>query len=646
MFLRMASNQLTDGKKRMLMMVADALMVPFALWAAVVLRYGNLYQDVTPYWLLFPISALLCVTAFQYFGLYRAIVRYIGPSAMIPVVQGVTITAFGVLLVAFLAAPASFPRSAPMIFWFISLMLVGGSRFAVRSYFYGLFNNYLTRESVAIYGAGASGAQLAIALLNGNRYMPVAFFDDDEALRKSTIHGIQVYCGSWVSRVVEERGVQQILLAMPSASHADRKRVLTNLVDLSVHVRSVPDFHSIVSGEAEISEIREIEIEDLLGRDAVPPDPELLSACIRDKVVLVTGAGGSIGSELSHIICTQQPRRLILLDASECALYRIRRKIEDQMARASQTVDLVALLGNVRDGAYLLRILGQLGVQTVYHAAAFKHVSLVQQNMIEGLRNNVEGTKVLVDAAVATGVESFAFISTDKAVLPKSILGASKRLAELLIQATAQATNATRFCMVRFGNVLDSSGSVVPIFKEQIALGGPVTVTHKDASRYFMTITEAAELVVQAGAMSASQQAPNGQLYVLDMGDPVSIHNLAERMILLSGNGIDTGDGNGIEIVYTGLAAGEKLSEELVIGTDVTGTSHPKILRAQEEFLTMAELAPLLGSLEEACDRFDYAGIEAVLSAAIPGFEMIGLENDLLSDRLDPSLTATIIPLK
>lgn len=635
------------------MMLIDAIVVPFALWVAVVLRYGELYKDLSSFWWLFALSSIICIPAFHKFGLYRAIVRYIGPSSMLPVMQGVTITTIGVFLAAYLTPSTGFPRSAPIIFWFISLLLVGGSRLAVRAYFYGLFNNYLTRENVAIYGAGASGAQLAIALLNDTTYMPVAFIDDNRSLRRSTIHGISVYSSRKIERLVEQLSISQILLAMPSATHAQRQKVLLRLADLPVHIRTVPDFKDIISGEAEVSEIREVDIEDLLGRDAVPPDPELLAANIKDKNVLVTGAGGSIGSELCRIIMTQQPAKLILLDSSEYALYEIERELRKLAKKAEFDINIVALLGNIQDRNYTLQVMMNLSVQSLYHAAAYKHVPLVEQNIIEGIKNNVLGTYSVVQAAIEAAVESFVFISSDKAVRCTNVMGATKRLSELIIQATAAESDQTRFCMVRFGNVLASSGSVVPLFHEQIETGGPVTVTHAEATRFFMTISEAAELVVQAGAMTTLNAPSAGEqldadLYVLDMGEAVSINELAEKMIQLSGYTVQTDAGGDIAIEYTGLRQGEKLHEELLIGNEVTGTSHPKIMKAREDYLPRTEMLTLLDRIQQACDNFDYKALEAVIVEGVVGFEAIDGQSDALQHAVNdtPSSPILVFPTK
>ena len=553
--------QLSNQQKRYVMMMADALILVGTLWASVALRYGDIYKDVMAFWWLFPVAGVVGVAAFAKLGLYRAIVRYIGPSSMLPVIQGVTIATVVVSMVAFLSGEESFPRSAPMIFWFVSIMMIGGGRLMVRAYFYGLFNNYLQREPVAIYGAGESGAQLAITLLNGTEYMPVAFIDDDKSLRRNTIHGIRVYGADHIGRLVNEFGIGRILLAVPSATPEQRSRILNQLSELPIQISTVPDIRALIGGKANVAEIEEIDISDLLGRDMVPPDAELLRSSIEGKSIMVTGAGGTIGSELCRKILQFNPRRLVLFDNSELALYNI----EQELAANDSATELEFLLGSVLNKGHLSMVMDDFSIQIVYHAAAYKHVPMVERNIIEGVRNNVLGTWYVAQAANENHAEKLVLISTDKAVRATSVMGASKRLAELIIQSFATQTTDTQYCMVRFGNVLGSSGSILPLFKRQIEQGGPVTLTHKDASRFFMTTSEAAELVIQAGAMGVG-----GDLFVLDMGEPVRIQDFAERMIHLHGKSVGTPTDvehpeNFIEITYMGLRPGEKLREELII---------------------------------------------------------------------------------
>lgn len=619
--------QLSNQQKRYVMMMADSLILVGTLWASVALRYGDIYKDVGAFWWLFPVAGVVGVAAFAKLGLYRAIVRYIGPSSMLPVIQGVTIATVVVSMVAFLSGEESFPRSAPMIFWFVSIMMIGGGRLMVRAYFYGLFNNYLQREPVAIYGAGESGAQLSITLLNGTEYMPVAFIDDDRSLRRNTIHGIRVYGADHIGRLVNEFGIGRILLAVPSATPEQRGRILNHLSELPIQISTVPDIRALIGGKASVAEVEEIDISDLLGRDMVPPDVALIRSSIEGKSILITGAGGTIGSELCRKILQFNPRRLVLFDNSELALY----SIELELAANDSDTELDFLLGSVLNKDHLSMVMDDFSIQIVYHAAAYKHVSMVERNIIEGVRNNVLGTWCVAQAANENHTEKLVLISTDKAVRATSVMGASKRLAELIIQSFATQTADTQYCMVRFGNVLGSSGSILPLFKRQIEQGGPVTLTHKDASRFFMTSSEAAELVIQAGAMGMG-----GDLFVLDMGEPVRIQDFAERMIHLHGKNVRAPNDvehkeNSIEISYIGLYPGEKLHEELIIGENVTGTQHPKIMRAEEDYLDFETVKTMCARLQVACKGADYLTVKEILEQAIPAFT-------IHDEKIDPVL--------
>ena len=613
--------RLTARSKRTVMMAADVALMTFALWVSVVLRYGEIWKDVTPFWWLFPAASLSGVIALQRFSFYRAVVRYIGPSSMVPVVQGVTVATLVVSLVAYLTQAVAFPRASPIIFWFISILLIGGSRIVIRAYFYGLQNNFLTREPVAIYGAGDSGAQLAISLLNGMSCIPVAFIDDNRALRKNTIHGIRVHGSNHIDRVVDDYGIKQIFLAVPSATTEQRGVILNKLASLPILVKTIPTFEDLITGAAAVSEVREVELADLLGRETVPPDQALIESSVKDKAVLVTGAGGTIGSEICRKILTLEPARLVVYDNSEIALYEMKKELE---GLCSEDTELVILLGTIMNAKHLSKVMHSFGIQTVYHAAAFKHVAIVEGNVLEGVRNNVVGTWNVAKVADACGVEEFVLISSDKAVRPTNVMGATKRLAELIVQAFANQSTTTRFCMVRFGNVLRSSGSVVPLFEKQILAGGPVTVTHKDATRYFMTASEAAELVIQAGAM-----ADGGELFVLDMGEPVKINDLAIKMIHLHGRHVkyaseaDTpSQAAAIEIKYIGLLPGEKLYEELIIGQAVSGTTHPKIMMAEEDALSLEDITGICEILRNACDSANYAVVKDMLETHVSGYYM------------------------
>ena len=600
--------------KRLIMVTADAVAIPTALWAALALKFDSL--DPSPdrtyaYFLVAVVSALLF---FSVFGLYRAVIRFVGPRAMLTVLTGVSLSVL--VLAAFdrFVASHQIPLSAFGIYWALALLYVGGSRFVARYLFQHSSVSSRPAVRVAIYGAGDMGARACAVLLGGPDYEPVAFIDDKKSLQGSSINGVRVYHSDSLPKVVRHHRIDRILLAMPSTTRRRRREILTQLEPLGVHVQSLPNLSDLIAGRAQINELCDVDVSDLLGRDPVPPKPKLFGSCIRGKCVLVTGAGGSIGSELCRQIIHLSPSRLVLFEMSELALYHIERELEEVAARDRLEVEIVPLLGNAHHRHRVREVLAAFGVQTVYHAAAYKHVPIVEYNVVEGIHNNVISTWYTAEAALETGVETFLLISTDKAVNPANVMGATKRLAELVLQALQERTTHTRFCMVRFGNVLASSGSVVPLFQQQIRRGGPVTVTHPDVIRYFMTIPEAAQLVIQAGSM-----AKGGDVFVLDMGRPVRIDDLARRLVNLMGLTVrdpNNPDGD-IEIEYTGLRTAEKLFEELLIGTNVTGTDHPMIMRAMEHRLTWAKMEQTLNELLIALASFDCHRALALLSDAV-----------------------------
>ncbi len=488
---------------------------------------------------------------------------------------------------------------------------------------------------VAVYGAGTAGNQLVAALRMGRSMRPVAFIDDDDSIATRVIAGLKVYKPKHISQLINETGAQEILLAIPSASRARRKEILHHLEPFPLHIRSVPAIMDLASGRVRVDDIQEVDIADLLGRDAVPPQAELFERCIRDKVVMVTGAGGSIGSELCRQLVGSQPRTLVLFEHAEFNLYSIHLELEAIVRRESLPIRLVPILGSVRSQEHLLEVLRAWNVNTVYHAAAYKHVPMVEHNIAEGVRNNVFGTLSAAQAALKAGVDHFVLISTDKAVRPTNIMGSTKRLAELVLQALSQEAapvlfsdlgtvhqvNKTHFTMVRFGNVLGSSGSVIPLFREQIRRGGPVTVTHPSITRYFMTISEAAQLVIQAGAMGQG-----GDVFVLDMGQPVKILELAEKMIHLSGLNIrsERNPQGDIDIQFTGLRPGEKLYEELLIGDNVSPTSHPMIMCANEEHLSWDSMKLVLDEMQLALLKDDYDRVRQLLRETVSGYSPEG----------------------
>ncbi len=608
--------QLPRGQKRLIMLLADSLLLPLALWISFALRLSTWTPDLKEgEWLLLLVP-LVTIPAFIRLGLYRAIIRFLGQQAIYAIFKGVLFSALALVILAYIFKLEGIPRSVYIIYFINAFLLVAGSRHFMRRLYHGSLPQS-QKTPVAIYGAGASGAQLAQALFSSPEYHPVLFLDDDPTLQKSFIHSLKVYAPTQLDALLKPYGIQQVLLAMPSASPHQRRAILQKLEPLAVHVRSIPGMAELVSGKRSIAEIREIEIDELLGRAPVAPNEQLLSHCIRHKTVMVTGAGGSIGSELCRQILKWQPSKLVLFESSEFALYQIERELLEDATYAIN-VAIVTVLGSVQNQQRVKETLTLHQVNTLYHAAAYKHVPLVEHNPIEGLRNNTLGTYRTAEAALNAGVEHFVLISTDKAVRPTNVMGASKRLAELVLQGFAQRSNQTCFSMVRFGNVLGSSGSVVPLFRRQIKAGGPITVTHPDIIRYFMTIPEAAQLVIQAGAM-----AKGGEVFLLDMGEPVKIVDLARRMIHLSGLSLKDkqhleGD---IAIKFTGLRPGEKLYEELLIEDQANPTEHPRIFKANEAYLPWTELVAMIEQLQNACHIQNMQTLYSLLECHVQGYQ-------------------------
>ncbi|WP_099609006.1 polysaccharide biosynthesis protein [Vibrio coralliilyticus] len=619
--------------KRLISITIDAFFVVASFYAAYWSRIGN----VKPFesyltWYVVIGTLLVTVFAFMRLGLYRAILRFLTFHALAVVSIGTIISAASISVLAFYF-DAPVPRSVPIIYGAFLCLLCGGSRLIVRVLVSQA--NSKGMKNVLIYGAGAAGRQLALALRSSETHKVVGFIDEDKTLYNTIIMGLKVKGIGRAEKLIDKHSVSQILLAVPSASRARRKEILDSLVHLSAEVLTVPDMKDIVDGKAQIDELKDVAIEDLLGRDSVAPQQALMEANIKAKVVMVTGAGGSIGSELCRQIVRQKPKALILFELSEFGLYQIDRELSNLVEAESLNVDIVPLLGSVQRINRLATTMKSFGVQTVYHAAAYKHVPLVEYNVVEGVRNNVFGTYYTAKAAIEAQVESFVLISTDKAVRPTNVMGTTKRMAELGLQALAEQENAkesgTRFCMVRFGNVLGSSGSVIPLFKKQIASGGPITVTHPDIIRYFMTIPEAAQLVIQAGAMGKG-----GDVFVLDMGEPVKITDLAVNLIQLSG--LELKDDNNpygdIAIEFSGLRPGEKLFEELLIGDNVGETAHPRIMTANERFLPLDEYIEVIDNLDKACHNFEHDKIRELLLEAPTDFNPTDGIGDLVWQRL------------
>lgn len=573
------------------------------------------------------VTLVASVAIFAKVGFYRAILRYMGLKALFTVALGIALSSliFTVSCVYF-----SIPINAisVLLYWSFSLVAIGGARLITIAYIRS--NLSLSHRVVAIYGAGSAGRQLARAISQSNQYKIAAYIDDEPSVFATEIDGIKVFSPISIENLVKKHDISQVLLALPSASHSRRSEILRRLEPFPLQVKTIASMEDIVNGKVQIEQLKDIDIEDLLGRDSVEPNQELLHSCISDKVVLVTGAGGSIGSELCRQIIALKPTTLVLYELSEFALYSVEKDLRKLAVKLDAKLDVIPLLGSVQHKNRMIKIMRRYKVQTVYHAAAYKHVPIVEHNIVEGIRNNIFGTWYAAEAAAEANVERFVLISTDKAVRPTNVMGASKRFAELVLQSLNSRGGSTIFTMVRFGNVLGSSGSVVPLFREQIKAGGPVTVTHKDIIRYFMTIPEAAGLVIQAGAMGKG-----GDVFVLDMGDQVKISELAERMVHLLGLTVKNsanplGD---IEINYSGLRPGEKLYEELLIGENVAGTNHPKIMSADEELLPWLDMQKALILMNELCEDMDCDGIVQLLLKVPTGYNPQHEVCDLLWDE-------------
>ena len=650
-------------RKRILQVIADIVLVWIALWMAFVVRLGidELVNPIVLHSWLFISAPIVSIPLFIRFGMYRAVMRYFGNDALIAIIKAVSLSALilGVVVYWYSNHENVVPRSIVFNYWWLSLIMIGGLRLAMRLYFLGDWfaaaqhvpftsrDDGLTK--VAIYGAGAAGNQLVAALRMGRVMRPVAFIDDDSSISDRVISGLQVFKPKHIQQMIDTTGAQEILLAIPSSNRARRREILGLLEGFPLHVRSVPGFMDLASGRVKVDDIQEVDIADLLGRDAVPAQGDLLEHCIKGQSVLVTGAGGSIGSELCRQILALRPTTLLLFEHSEFNLYSILSELEQRITRESLPVRLLPILGSVRNQAKLLDMMKTWHVDTVYHAAAYKHVPMVEHNIAEGVLNNVIGTLNTAQAALQAGVSNFVLISTDKAVRPTNVMGSTKRLAELTLQALSRElapvlfddkanisrVNKTRFTMVRFGNVLGSSGSVIPLFHKQIKSGGPLTVTHPKITRYFMTIPEAAQLVIQAGSMGQG-----GDVFVLDMGEPVRIVELAEKMIHLSGLSVrsDRNPHGDIAIEFTGLRPGEKLYEELLIGDNVVATQHPMIMSANEDHLDWEILKGKLTELLAAVDADDYSRVRQLLRDTVSGYAPDGEIVDWIYQqrRLEP----------
>lgn len=606
--------------KRLISVCVDVVFISIAYWGAYWTRLGdreNFFID-DGYQAAFWLTLIATILIFIQVGLYRAILRYMNVQAMLSIFISAGLSVVFIIFASYFTH-AAVPRSIPIIYGAYLIILCGGARLVARA----MINRSGSKQktNVIIYGAGSAGRQLANVLHQGKEYHPVCFIDDNRKYHKSSVNGVMIYRRKYLEGQLNKHGVKKILLAMPSATRSQRKEIVESLIPFQVEVLSIPNLSDIVNGGAEIDQLQDVAIEDLLGRDPVSPQPSLMEANIKDKVVMVTGAGGSIGSELCRQIVKNQPKQLILFELSEFALYQIDKELTASIEAEGLNTEIVPLLGSVQRIHRLSASMKAFNVQTVYHAAAYKHVPLVEYNVVEGVRNNVFGTYFTATAAIEAGVESFVLISTDKAVRPTNVMGTTKRMAELGLQALAEKENAkangTRFSMVRFGNVLGSSGSVIPLFKKQIEKGGPITITHPDITRFFMTIPEAAQLVIQAGAMGKG-----GDVFVLDMGESVKIMDLAHNLINLSGLEVKSEDNphGDIEIKCTGLRPGEKLYEELLIGDNVQATAHERIMTANEKYLPLKDYQTLIEQLDKACHDFQHEDIRDILLSAPTGF--------------------------
>ncbi|MGZ2486279.1 FlaA1/EpsC-like NDP-sugar epimerase [Rhizobium pisi] len=620
--------------KRALALLVDASFCVLTIWLAYCFRLNEWTMLSGVQWLPVFVSLCMALPIFIVMGMYRAIFRYAGLAAFIAVLKAIAIYGVAFMTIFTALSVPGVPRTVGILQPFLLLIAIGLSRVGIRYWLGDTYQRILHKNTLAkmlIYGAGNAGRQLAGALTNSAELNVVGYLDDDPRLKGGIMGGLPIYDPSDLPVIAEALGVHNVLLALPSASRQRRNEILERIRKARVNVRTLPDLTALAQGRVAVSDIRELEIEDLLGREAVAPRQELLDKAMRNKVVMVTGAGGSIGGELCRQVLRNAPSSLILIDQNEFALYNIHAELLKLAELYKQTgPEIVPILCSVRDQDRMEHIMQSWRPQTLYHAAAYKHVPLVEHNAVEGIKNNVIGTLIAARAANRCGVSNFVLISTDKAVRPTNVMGASKRLAEMVLQALAAEPVVdgvrTNFSMVRFGNVLGSSGSVVPLFRQQIRDGGPVTLTHPEITRYFMTISEASQLVIQAGAM-----AEGGDVFLLDMGEPVRIADLARKMVELSGLTVrdeDNPEGD-IELSVTGLRPGEKLYEELLIGDNPTGTEHPRIMKAREDFLLWPELSKKLTSLTAVLDRNDMIGARAMLAELVSGYSSTGEVSDL-----------------
>ncbi|MDC0298118.1 polysaccharide biosynthesis protein [Akkermansiaceae bacterium] len=616
---------LNRKSKVLLLLCADTVLVICSFFMAMVIRLEEVsfFHD-SRIWGAIMTTLVVTLVTFKALGIYSVVSRYITGKFLLVAGKGALLASLSLYLIGLLFE-ANLPRSIPIIFWVLVFLSIGGYRFFLRSVF--RTGNRQNLRRAIIYGAGECGLELLNSLFHGRDLTAVAFVDDNPDLNGFSVGGIKVFLASNIGDLIRKKNVKVILLAMPTLSEGRRREIVNHLSPFGLEIKTVPKISKIVNGLAETSQLRVVSAEELLGREPVDPDLELLDKNIFGKAVMVSGAGGSIGSELCRQILQQKPAVILLFDNSEFNLYKIEEELSNDVVRLKLQTSIVPILGSVIDRSRVEGVIKTFEIETIFHAAAYKHVPLVEENVVEGIKNNVFGSLVVASAAKDLGVHNFTMISTDKAVRPTNVMGATKRIAELICQAYAAERSGTIFSMVRFGNVLGSSGSVIPRFRSQIKSGGPLTVTHKDINRFFMTIPEAAQLVIQAGAMGKG-----GDVFVLDMGQPVKILDLAETMVKLCGLKpviVDDLDqlplqSNQIAIHITGLRRGEKLYEELLIGRDPSPTTHPRIMTASEDYLPTKEITAWLDSLLVACDKADLPRIMVLLRKMPLDYEPTG----------------------
>lgn len=621
--------------KRVIALLFDGCLCILTVWVAFCFRFNDWYMLSGVQYLTIPVSLAIALPLFVTFGLYRAIFRFMGWSAFSTVIKCVLIYGLAYMVIFTLISVPTIPRTVGILQPLLLLLAVGLSRFVARYFLYDAYSRILGENApirTLIYGAGTQGRQLVSALGHSHEFKVVGFLDDDKNLKGMSLNGVKIYSPQKIETICADLDIRTVLLALPEIDRSRRNEILERLRSAKVAVRTVPDIGALATGQAQLTDLQELDVEDLLARTPVLPNADLLAENVHDRVVLVTGAAGSIGSQLCREIAKLKPKALLLLDQNEFGIYSLHNELAGEDGRAASNI--VPLLADICDKRRIKKIFDTWKPATIYHAAAYKHVPLVEQNPAEGVKTNVLGTLIVAKAALAADVDRMILVSTDKAVRPTNVMGATKRLAEMILQALEGHHAGTRFSMVRFGNVLGSSGSVVPLFRQQIRRGGPITLTHTDITRFFMTVPEAAQLVIQAGAM-----ARGGDVYLLDMGEPVKIIDLARRMVELSGLTVqdEQNPAGDIEIVTTGLRPGEKLYEELLLNDNPELTDHPKIRRAEEHFIAWPELEPKLDDLASIAETGDARQLKIALGNLVSGYRPLEAVVDLVSLRQEIS---------